>query len=270
MRPVLCWLQVATGLWCWFAVGRAPSPIQGVCVCARNKPACSHCPATRTMLWHARRRRVGGVAKWSRARERAGREAGAAFSGMNVARLGTSPRSRGKKTQREYRNAALLPGFIFKHRPGLVASHRQNVYHYHLATDTQTQHNMARTKQTARKSTGGKAPRKQLATKVRSMIKMVTLREEQQRQRGGGEAARRERETDQREGTIPRSLFLWGSSNTLPFVPHLRASTGPLRALMRAPEPSYVLPRSLAKAEPRPQRRLRERLLPRRKKGGGK
>ena len=27
---------------------------------------------------------------------------------------------------------------------------------------------MARTKQTARKSTGGKAPRKQLATKVRS------------------------------------------------------------------------------------------------------
>jgi hypothetical protein len=33
-----------------------------------------------------------------------------------------------------------------------------------LITSTQT--NMARTKQTARKSTGGKAPRKQLATKV--------------------------------------------------------------------------------------------------------
>jgi histone H3 len=29
---------------------------------------------------------------------------------------------------------------------------------------------MARTKQTARKSTGGKAPRKQLATKVRSFV----------------------------------------------------------------------------------------------------
>lgn len=31
---------------------------------------------------------------------------------------------------------------------------------------------MARTKQTARKSTGGKAPRKQLATKVRVFTKL--------------------------------------------------------------------------------------------------
>lgn len=34
---------------------------------------------------------------------------------------------------------------------------------------------MARTKQTARKSTGGKAPRKQLATKVRSRLPSSSL-----------------------------------------------------------------------------------------------
>jgi len=34
---------------------------------------------------------------------------------------------------------------------------------------------MARTKQTARKSTGGKAPRKQLATKVRRKISITVL-----------------------------------------------------------------------------------------------
>ena len=35
-----------------------------------------------------------------------------------------------------------------------------------METQNETQNNMARTKQTARKSTGGKAPRKQLATKA--------------------------------------------------------------------------------------------------------
>jgi hypothetical protein len=41
-----------------------------------------------------------------------------------------------------------------------------NFPHHFQQTLTISQQNMARTKQTARKSTGGKAPRKQLATKV--------------------------------------------------------------------------------------------------------
>ena len=54
---------------------------------------------------------------------------------------------------------------VFKH--AFAAHHPQSSLSPRILCPTHiVEHNMARTKQTARKSTGGKAPRKQLATKA--------------------------------------------------------------------------------------------------------
>jgi hypothetical protein len=55
-----------------------------------------------------------------------------------------------------------------------TVSLQQSLRFFHT-TLSQTKEDMARTKQTARKSTGGKAPRKQLATKVILMISYSLL-----------------------------------------------------------------------------------------------
>ena len=88
---------------------------------------------------------------------------------------------------------------------------------------------MARTKQTARKSTGGKAPRKQLATKsARQFKSFMTSQQSVGRVSADGSAASKKTTSFiNYENTLSQFSFPLPPVSTAAFVPHVTAAVSP-------------------------------------------